>query len=129
MNNIKASYESKQKMSELKDEKNELKNNSTFNNKNNSISDLEGVNENISFEANKESNLSLNLKHIIYQNYITSKGKNNCILKEKILNKNNNYYKVNSSSQKEKNNKLDNYQICYKKNDVDNINILVKKPW
>ena len=63
-------------MSKMKNEKNELKNNSTFNNKNNSISDLEGVNENISFE-------SLCLKYVKDFFKFSQKPDNN----DKIINK------------------------------------------
>lgn len=78
------------------------KNNTTkINNNSNNINDKN--NENIILDKNKESQSSKSLRNINNQIYITSKGRNNFILKEILLNNNNND-KLDSSQEKNINN-------------------------
>ena len=143
MNNFKADFESIKKLNESKNENDELKNilkyiNNTYipegipilkenvNNGNNNISNCDEVYDKLIFDETKETFLPVKYKSIDYHKYITAKGKNNFILKERLLNKKN-FNKINFS--KEKNiNIMDKYHIINENNNTDKINIFDNNP-
>ena len=121
MNNFKADFESIKKLNESKNENSELKNNLKYinntymhegisvlkenmNNGNNTISNYSQEYDKIFLDETKETFLPLRFKNVDYYNYITAKGKNNFILKERLLNKKN-FNKINFSNL--------NYNTCF----------------
>ena len=96
-------------------------------NSNNNMSISDKISEKIVLEGNKDSNIPVLVRNPSNKLYITSKGKNHFINKEKNSNKKKNSQFIFNHSQEKNINIIDNYQISDEKNITEKISIIEKR--